>query len=82
MFVLANIYNHQHVHYNRKVLALYEDYAAKIATQRTRERLYKEQEEAELRRTTLERRHVKALRTMEGAQWQLTQANARRWEWE
>ena len=80
--VLTNIYNHRRAHYNREVSALRKQYAAEVATQREQDRLRKTREEAALRRATLERRHAKALRTVEGARRQLAKAEARRREWE
>eukprot|EP00579_Thalassiosira_antarctica_P000862 CAMPEP_0201874242 /NCGR_PEP_ID=MMETSP0902-20130614/6542_1 /ASSEMBLY_ACC=CAM_ASM_000551 /TAXON_ID=420261 /ORGANISM="Thalassiosira antarctica, Strain CCMP982" /LENGTH=641 /DNA_ID=CAMNT_0048401063 /DNA_START=78 /DNA_END=2003 /DNA_ORIENTATION=+ len=80
--VLANIYNHQRAHYNRAVSSLRKQYFAEIAEQRERERRRKAFEEAKLKRETLERRRLKALRTAENAKKQLDKQAARRVEWE
>lgn len=80
--ILANIYNHRRAHYNREVSALRKQYFAEIAQQRERDRRRREREEAVLRRETLERRHAKALRTVENARRQIAKADARRREWE
>ncbi|KAL7528681.1 hypothetical protein ACHAXR_002570, partial [Thalassiosira sp. AJA248-18] len=80
--VLANIYNRERAHYNRAVSSLRKQYFVEMQDIRERERRRKELEEARLKRATLERRRLKAIRTAENAKKQLEQRDRQLQEWQ
>lgn len=80
--VLANIYNHRRAHYNRAVSHLRKQYHAEYTERRERELRRKAAEEAKIRRETLERRRLKAMRSAENARRAMEKRERRRLEWE
>ena len=80
--VLADIYNSRRAHYNRAISALRIRYSAEYHELQEAERSRNEYEAAKLRRETLERRRLKAIRSAENARRQLEKGEARRREWE
>ena len=79
--ILANVYNQQRAHYKRAVSSLRKQYFAELEAQRERERVLRAEEEAKLKRESLERRRLKAVRSAENALWQVHKQERRWAEW-
>ena len=79
--ILANIYNQQRAHYKRAVSSLRKQYFAELEAQRERERVLRAEEEAKLKRESLERRRLKAVRSAENALRQVHKQERRCSEW-